>query len=160
MARATFTARIDNVQSVIMQFERLQRSLDPYLGQAVRGVGKDAELIFAGHALKDTGRLARGIRFTSTGQTSGRVTGHAREPKSGYDYVGVTRFGHRVSRIQGNPILGGINARRTNTYSGFIAKSVRGFSPSRDWVERGLPQIERQAEQAMVLLGRKAKATL
>ncbi len=79
------------------------------LSKAVQKVADDAVLIFSGYAPKGrTGKLGRGIRSVSAqGRlSSGRfATGRqfaivAHATNRGYDYVGVTRFGHRVRFIR------------------------------------------------------------
>lgn len=154
---AKFTAELEGGPQAILRLVNVGQVMEREHQRTVREVGEDAELIFAAHALRDTGRLARGIRSRAAGKNA-LVTAHAREPKSGYDYVGVTRFGHRASVIHGRPILGGRNARFTTKYRGFIARRVKGFKPSEDWAERAHPEIRVAANAAMRELGRRIEA--
>lgn len=128
---------------LITEALNMQRDLE----RAVEGLGEDAEIIFAAHALHRTGRMARGIN-SQPAPGGVLVTAHAKNPQSGYDYVGVTRFGHRLRRIfpKRAKALGpipGIGFRR----------SVRGFRPKGDWAAKALPEIHREAERASEELG-------
>lgn len=152
--------------------------LDHDVAEVRREVGEDAELILAGFAPEETGRLARGIRAVSKGKTV-ELRANARDPETGYNYVPVTRFGHRVAiiypgqrarsitsplrltsrgtvRLTEGPgarrdIFGG--ARALKTKFGYRAW-VRGVRVSSDWVEDALPEIEAAAHQRLEQLGR------
>lgn len=128
--------------------------------KAARNVGTDAELIFREHAPVRSGRLARGIRATALGNQV-VVTAVAVDPKTGFDYVAVTRFGHRKAVIV--PVNRKGQARKSRTVRrvrGRFAKraagmlvftsrgrlwrlgSVRGFKPRGDWVDKAWPEIK------------------
>lgn len=127
---------------------RGMRELERRLNQAMRDVGGDAELAFAAYALRSTSRLARGIRARVVGDTV-VVGATAVNPRSGYDYVSVTRFGHRVSRIYP------VNARALGPIPGIgFRRSVRGYRPAGDWRDRALPTVEYEAGRRMEALGR------
>lgn len=111
------------------------------MGQAVKDVADDAELIHASHALVRSGRMARGVVAQARGLSATvRVT--ARDPESGFDYVPVTRFGHRTARIV--PKHGRALKMNVGGQTIFRASS-RGFHPKSDWGVKGNPQIERRA---------------
>lgn len=143
--------------------------LDQELRAAQDEVGHRAVPIFAAHALHgDTGALGAGIRSQWTGDRA-LVTAHARNPASGYDYVGVTRFGHRgiiVPRADRMPAsivathrlrARGGNAALRFVIGGrvFYRRSVRGFHPLRDWADTALPEVAGMAQQVMARLGRR-----
>ena len=134
------------------------------------GLAEDAELIFAGYALKDTGRMAKGIRAVRRGDTY-NIEVEAKDPDSGFDYVRVTRFGHVVSVIypgrkarsifsqaqytasdgpRRKPIKGA-KALRTRHY-GFQA-SVRGFKPQSDWAEPAYDEVRILAQERLEEFG-------
>lgn len=136
-------------------------------------VADDAELIFAAHALKgETGKLSRGITIRAVGDGI-YVEAHAKS-KSGYDYVGVTRFGHRKEWIvpthmpksdrfrpktaKAFPLPFGFRTSIT----GFAAlktpfgyrRRVRGFKPKGDWAADALPEIQEEAQTRLASFGR------
>ncbi len=162
---AEFKAEVDT-DGLEEKFAREAARLRDNLRETLRAIGDDAELVFAAHALRKTGRMARGVRAQSAGDTV-LVTVHAENPETGFDYVAVTRFGHRkrVIKPRHAPRPGrylapipGVGPRWVNkraalrTPFGFRA-SVRGFKPSGDWALRALPQVRRSADREMKLLG-------
>lgn len=143
--------------------------LDRALNETMRGVGEDAELIFQAHALYQSGRMARGIK-SEVQPNQVVVTAVARDPQTGYDYVGVTRFGHRkayieprADRARATVMLTGSRrgtVRRGNASLRFVIggrvlyrRRVRGFHPAVDWAETAMPQVNQAAEHAMKTLG-------
>lgn len=151
------------------QFERGAHDLRELLHTAVKNVGTDSELIFAAHARKKTGRMARNIRSTAVGDTA-IVRVHARNPRTGYDYVGVTRFGHKLKWIEPTRVwpTSGVGkklmripdvgwrwfqpAPALKTPFGFFRR-VRGFHPAGDWAQKAMPQVRREAHREMDKLG-------
>lgn len=143
-------ARIVGAREAAQRFERAADRLRHDVERAVSEVAQDSELIFAGHALRKSGRMARGIAATSAGTTA-LVHAHAQNPETGFDYVGVTRFGHRARIIR--PVRA--KALRIPVAGGFIfRKSVRGFHPKEDWAARASPEVERGAQDAVRRIGR------
>lgn len=111
-----------------------------------------AELIFASHALVRTGRMARGITSRQEGDTV-LVTAHAADPQTGYDYVGVTRFGHRVRVIR--PVKAKALRFQPRKGGPFIFRaSVRGFRPASDWAADALPEVQAEADRQLASFGR------
>ena len=136
---------------------RVKRVVDNF-SESARNIGDDAELILQARAPRRSGRLARGIRAVSTGEQV-FVTAVAVDPKSQYDYVAVTRFGHRKDRIYPVNKRGKVRKSRSRklTKAGvrrqgtlvfesrgkkWFFHSVRGFKPAGDWVERAWPEIQ------------------
>jgi hypothetical protein len=134
---------------------------------AVSDVAGDAELIYAAHALFKTGRMSRGVKATVAGDTA-LVRVDAVDPRTGFDYVAVTRFGHRVRRIvpRHEPKDGRYIAPIPNVGPRWVSKraalktpfgfraSVRGFHPAQDWAALALPDVQKAAEDRMAALGR------
>ncbi len=146
MTRASYRATID-AQTLVRQLDLAARNLRRDVHDAVVDVASSAEEIYAVHALRDTGRLARGIRARVTGPAAAQVTAHARNPESGFDYVAVTRFGHRLRIIRPR------RARALRLPWGWRAWA-RGFKPRGDWADRALPQIKTVAEARVAPIGR------
>lgn len=142
--------------------------LDQLLTEAMEGVGEDAEIIFAAHALHKTGRMARGVKSRTVGGEV-LVTVEAKNPLSGFDYVAVTRFGHRKARIEptarnratvvatGRARKRGREAMLRFVIGGRVMyrRSVRGFHPATDWAATAMPEVNQAAERSLGTLGRK-----
>jgi hypothetical protein len=74
-----------------------------------------------------------------------QLEAHARNSESGYDYVGVTRFGHRTARISAK------NAGALAVQIGgrtIIRKSVRGYHPAGDWASGVTGEVQKLVEVA------------
>ncbi len=167
MAELRIRATATNPRRILSP-QKLQQMLDETLLE----VAKDSEIIFAAHALHATGRMARNIRSDKIGQDI-IVHVEARDPVSGFDYVRITRFGHRVLRIFPKRILaatreavvlatGRTRGRGRQAALRFIIggrvmyrHSVKGFHPATDWADNAMPQIRRRAEQRVKGLGRR-----
>jgi hypothetical protein len=157
MANMKFKAKAYGAAGAARRLASSSQWLDQELDRTIENLGSDAEIIFAAHALKKTGRMARGVRANFVGHMS-EVTVEAVDPESGYDYVGVTRKGHRTLKIFPKkaealriPLAGG----------GVIFRSsVRGFHPVRDWAEMALPDVLRAADVAVSGLIQRIEARL
>lgn len=145
--------------------------LDRILLEEMRGVGQDAELAFAAHARHKSGRMARNVKAHVVGRNV-EVTVFAQDPLTGYDYVGVTRFGHKVEfitpRADRRPASVLATGRRRQTghramlrfvINGrvFYRSRVRGFHPDHDWAEDAMPEIQASADRAMVRIGQRIR---
>jgi hypothetical protein len=144
------------------------RDVDRILNEEIRGLGQEAELVFMAHARKSTGRMARAIKAHMRGNTV-EITVFARNPLTGYDYVGVTRFGHRMEFITptvrsratvlatGRRRAHGRRAALRFVVGGRVvyAKRVRGFKPASDWAEDAMPEIKDSADRAMRRIGKR-----
>jgi hypothetical protein len=154
-----FSAKVTGADRVARQYEQVAADIPVLLSDAQKSVAEDAELILAGFALKDSGRMARGIRAVQSG-ASYVVTAEAKNPVDGYDYVGVTRFGHkkRLIKPKYNRAKASVvdtegkrkqrkgAALRIPLFGEVIYRSsVRGFHPLRDWVSEAVPTIEKRA---------------
>lgn len=149
----------------ILSAEKLQALVD----KEQRELASDAEIIFAAFALHRTGRMGRGVHTIVTAGGSLTVVVEARDPVTGFDYVRITRFGHRTFHIvpvQRSPAtvletgkrrkhgrkasLRWVQTNGTVVY----ARSSRGFHPARDWADEAMPEIRERANQRMSKLGR------
>lgn len=152
------------------------------LSAAVQQVADDAALIFASHAPRGrSGQIGRGIRVISAqGRlSSGRfATGrqfevHASARNQGYDYVGVTRFGHRnrliyprADRTDASVISTGLPRRKRMSKKALekagtpgqlpalriphgtpmYQHKVRGIIKAVDWVDQAIPAVDRELQ--------------
>jgi hypothetical protein len=149
--------------------------IDREFGESARNVGTDAELIYQAHAPIRSGRLKSGIRATPVGEDQVIVTARAVDPDSGFDYVAVTRFGHRKRVII--PVTRRGQARKSRAIrrgpgGRFIARgggmlafeslgrhwilpAVRGFRPKTDWVETAWSEVRAAADTELEQTGNK-----
>lgn len=132
----------------------------------------EAEDAFRIYVPEDSGRMMEGIRGIVFGRRELVITVRAEDPDTGFDYVDVTRFGHRVDRIYAgaksrsatSPVgrftakgelrrapVGG--ARALATKLGFF-RSVKGYKPARDWAEPAFSLIEELGARNLEVLGR------
>lgn len=156
MATIPVRVRILGADREARRFTAGIQIVDEELHNSLQDLGDAAELIFAAHALHRTGRLARGIVARVFGNRV-IVEAHARNPDTGYDYVGVTRFGHRVAIIRPKRA----KALRIALAGGTIfRKFSRGFHPASDWAEDALPEIEAEAEAVAFRLGKTLEARI
>lgn len=168
-------ASVVGARSLARELEQMARGIEPELRETQKALGEDAELIFAAHAPKGpSGRLSRGIVSSVEGDGV-IVTAEARNPLSGYDYVRVTRFGHRVTRIVPRRDRSAASVVATKGKRGtgrraalrfsiggrvMYRQSVKGYKPSGDWAEKAMPQVQSAARVAEARLTRKIEALL
>lgn len=158
-----------SLKRFIQQLLGVRRAIPDELDRFVRGVADDSELIFRAFAPRESGRLHRGIRAIVQGNVA-LVQAHARNPRTGYDYVRVTRIGHFTARITPradrrpasvvetqNPRQRGGQAALRFTAGGQVLyrRSVRGFKPASDWASDAMPQIQMVASDAAEDAGRR-----
>lgn len=100
-----------------------------------------------------SGRLERGLkaRVRSYG---GRITvdiESTARSDAGYNYLPVTRFGHRVAFIYAKRA----KALRIPLATGTIFRTrVRGYRPGRDWARAAFEAVEVELDRAAERLGR------
>lgn len=170
----TITADTSGATRLGRHWLGVARELDREVEKAKAELGRDAEPVFASHALRLTGRLARGIRAQVEGDQV-LITAEAQDPETGFDYVKVTRFGQKKAKIR--PTRRKAAASVISTRSGRSAgrraalrlsiggrvvyrRSVKAFRPRSDWAEDALPSVHRKASAASTRLGRRVEAML
>jgi hypothetical protein len=90
------------------------------------------------------------------GQPGIAVRVSARDPESGFDYLEVTRYGHRKMVIfptSGRKSLAVHYAGHRNPHIVEFRPYVPGATPDSDWVEDAQPQADRQVADAALRLG-------
>ena len=178
MATIRVKAQPVGVDRVVRQFSLAAAHLPVDTLEAQRELGRASEVVFAAFAPHKTWRLIRGISSVSEGSVV-TVKDEARNPSSGYDYVGVTRFGHKVARIypkhraaahviatrkrrEGETVthghdefaLGHPALRFTIGGRVLYRASVAGYHPASDWAEDALPEVNAEADAVASRLGR------
>lgn len=158
---------------VLRNFITGAASLKGDLFEAQKELGRKAEVIFGAHAPFKSGRLIRGISSFTLG-SGVTVKAEARNPTSGYDYVGVTRFGHgkiEPRSDRGSAFVLATKRRRATlrtkaraalrfTIGGRVvyAAYVNAWKPAGDWVESAMPEVEGAAQGVAARLGRRIEA--
>lgn len=140
--------------------ERIRRTvLDEFRGRLGREIeramiraaprGKKPSTVKPGPRLRETIHVrinprARGVEAN--------VYSSAIDPRTGYHYTGVTRFGHKRKWIR--PLKRRGKGFKVLTFwsprtGGFVSKAqTRGVRPRRDWVLKGMQEADRAAERA------------
>lgn len=150
-------AELQGADFAAKHFLRAAAQLQGDLREAARDIGEEAELIYSSVSPKSTEgtpRLARGMSSEARGNLV-LVRAHARDPESGYDYVGVTRFGHKLPRIHPTRVWGRSGppyGAALRTPRGFF-KSVPSYQPKGDWSRRAHPAILQTARRRVQKLG-------
>jgi hypothetical protein len=171
--KISLVAKPVGAQRVLRRFITASAALKRQLLDAEKELGRKAEVIFGAHAPFRTGRLIRGISSFTLGNGV-TVKAEARNPQSGYDYVGVTRFGHGkiVPRHdRGTAFVLATKKRRatkrTNarpalrfTIGGRVvyAAYVNAWKPAQDWADAAMPEVEAAAQGVAARLGRTIEA--
>jgi hypothetical protein len=162
------------VNHVLRSFISARDGLKADTLEAERELGRKSEVIFGSHAPHRTGRLIRGISSIFLGDKV-IVRDEAKNPASGYDYVGVTRFGHKVSRLYPAQrfaafVLATKGRRKTSRTSHppalrfviggkvLYRASVAAYHPDHDWAEEALPEVGAAAQGVATRLGRRIEA--
>ncbi|WP_297776463.1 hypothetical protein [Mycobacterium sp.] len=158
LLRATF----EGEGPVAAAFTRTERAAQDATIREVRRLGRVLEDTYREHAPEDSGRVRGSIRaapfFNDPSQPRTSIYAYARDPKNGYDYLPVTRFGHRVLAIvpkvkraltvhaDGRDLAG------DGPY--FLAPVVSGYHPFTDWVDDAEQQAVAETADSTRRLGR------
>jgi hypothetical protein len=144
VAKAKLHIDVERAAAVGAQFGRMKGQLDKEMEQSISETAEALKRVYRFWAPKRSGRLQKGIRAFKSGkaQIDMVVTGVTSE--SGYNYVAVTRFGHRAATIlpKNNLVL------KLDLGHGFwtFAPQVKGYNPEFDWVEEAFFTAQAVAE--------------
>jgi hypothetical protein len=152
--------KVTNADKIGADLQRGERVLDDILERALFEIGQVSVGVLRLAAPRgDTGQLARGIKWRRRGDKGVDVTINAVNRQTGFDYAGVTRFGHQVEYIyptEGRKALR-INSRRIGiSYRAY----VHGVKVSHDWVDDAWPAITVDLDAVMKELGREVELRL
>lgn len=168
MATITLKARTVGVDAALRRFLVAAGRLPADTFDAQRELGRVAEVVFGAYVPVKSGRALRGISSDAAGRTV-IVKDVARNPESGYDYIGVTRFGHAVARIfpkhnAANASVMASGKRKKGALRFVIGgrvlyrASVAAYHPASDWATDALPEVQVEAQAVVTRLGRKIEA--
>lgn len=158
LARITFS--FPRARADAAAFRRASVEVGAATRDAVRAVGGVAESQYRQRAPSRSGLLKSSIARVEIGRASRTtvvVGANARDPQTGFDYVPVTRFGHRVARIYPRVDRAAatvVSTRQPRLMNGrgflrfsvggevFFRRSVRGYHPAVDWATLADPVID------------------
>jgi hypothetical protein len=166
VATIKLKARSFGVDGVLRRFATASSLLSVDTREAQRKLGKVAEVVFGGWVPVKSGRALRGISSGSGGGVV-TVTDYASNPATGYDYIGVTRWGHGIIRPRetGSASVLATGKRRGGSALRFViggrvvyAAYVRAWKPASDWVTDALPEVDSAAQVVAAELGRRIES--
>lgn len=171
---ATLKTRSD-ASKIARRLETASLRLPPETQTTARVLTRGAVLIYRGFAPAGrTKRLRRGIRMVSSGGAYA-VRADATNPDTGYDYVGVTRKGHRVKIIKlrsdraSASVIATGSARGTGRKAALriviggrvlYRRSVKGYKPRGDWAERASIPVRKLARSSLTKLAQNVERLL
>jgi hypothetical protein len=157
MARAIFKYEDVTARRVAGELSRKTKQMRRVLLAEMRASAPELTEPFETYALYDLDErddYHMRDHVTATVAAAGRITTTIRidaiSPESGYDYLDVTRFGHR----------GTLRAKRTrflrweDAEGLHFARETAGFHPPTDWVEDAQPVAEQVAGDVAERAGR------
>lgn len=159
-----YRIEVEGAGPVAAKFSRAARRLQDTIIAEFRPLGRSLEWTFIRRAPSDRGfeggirsRLHAAVNFVTASKPSITVRATARDPESGYAYLGVTRQGHRKlvifpkhARALAVRYLG-----HRNPHVIAWRPYVEGYHPTRDWVEDAARDAEREVEAVQLRLGRR-----
>ncbi len=136
-------------------FTRAQRRIQDRVNRTMRLIDAETMPVYRTVAPSDTGELMRGLesRISFRAQRV-RITVSVAAERDGFDYVAVTRFGHRVRWITPKRKLA-MTVHTQGRYSMPILRHrVPGYRPRRDWVVDGTRRVIQMVDRHSRELGR------
>ena len=175
--RDVFRFNVRGAGTVARSFDRLQRSLQNDIIAELRELGIESTELFQKAAGEDTGQLAAHIRAVPYFRavrprmtiTVDRLSGHEGAKITPYDYLGVTRRGHRKRRIYPKGARTALKVHimgHRNPHLFIYRSSVSGVPAPEgstwrgDWVSRAQPATDRLADEGQRRLGRRIERRL
>jgi hypothetical protein len=155
VGKATFKADVLGAGRIGNRMLRGSRQMKPRMFEELDRLAGRTTRIMASVAPIASGRLAAEIHPEITGGGFQLISDVKSE--AGYSYTGVTRFGHRTAFIYPR------RAQALRFQIGgktIFAKRVRGYHPSRDWVESGMPAVQTASRQSADRVGQQIAASL
>lgn len=159
MARghAVYDASVEGAGRASRRLDRAAAELPGVVRDEMRLLQPEIEAIFVDSAPydydeRDDTHLAEELEVdvSKGGRIRLVVNSPVRDPKSGYPYTGVTRFGHRgvlrpkkAARLRWRDAAGWHSAEQT-----------AGYHPASDWVEGAAIEADREVERSADRLGR------
>lgn len=145
---------IEGASNAANRFVRFQGFMSRELRRTIDETADDAIIVYQAHAPRRSGRLARGIFRKGLVGGGEEIGARAVDPRSGFDYVAVSRFGHVKKVIKPKPPRKYLEPHMGRNRSiTFLTKSVKGFTPKGDWVDKARHEVEAEAARNMRRFG-------
>lgn len=136
-------------------FDSAQRRIQARITRTMRIIQRELPVFFEKEAPRDTGELARSIKgiifFRAQFQ---RVSIEVSAQREGFNYLDITRFGHRTPYIiprRKRAMTVHVDGRHNPP---ILRRRVRGYTPSGDWVRRGYREAAPFLDKQFRELGR------
>lgn len=149
---------------------RSGRELQDIIVRELRELGDDVEFTFQQFVPEDTSELLEKVKAVPSFRVSRprvRVAveplqGHEGEQRTSFDYLEVTRFGHRKRLIlpKRARALKVHYAGHRNPAVYEFASFVPGALPDIDWVREAQPLIDRDLDRAEIRIGRRIERSI
>ncbi|HEY3435074.1 MAG TPA: hypothetical protein VGK41_05430 [Solirubrobacterales bacterium] len=160
---AVFRASVRGYKRTAGRLSAAGREIQPIILAEFRGT-LSTECLEIGRefAPEDVGRLKQELTapVSSRGGTVRiNLRSPVKDPDSGYEYTGVTRFGHRKK------ILKPVKGERFQFYSNVAGrvispKQVKGYKPEADWVQEAKPVIVEAVDESGEEIGREIETRI
>jgi len=151
MTSFKFRTKWEGVDRLTVKYREGRLAVDDLTEGLKRRLSHEAQEAFRQAAPKKTGRLARGIR-ARIGQDGFTISMTA--TNNGYNYGGVTRFGHRTAFIEPKDPRRMLRLQFMGGKTIYRAR-VRGFHPATDWAGQARVELRSALRRESVLLGRR-----
>jgi hypothetical protein len=162
MGEVVFRANVRGARRAGHQLHRAGRRLQTDLIHEMRGLAVTSTRTIRAYAPHRSGRLERGLQasvLSRGGYIRVVVRSTARSPE-GFAYTDVTRFGHRKRWIYPKPPRKALRFYSVRAGKVIFARRVRGYRPSRDWMDPAAAAIEREASIVSERIGRRVVSGL
>lgn len=147
-------ATIHGARALSRRFLRAAGLIKPTLSEELVRMAPVHSRIMKTVAPKRSRALANAIR--PEGRAGGYDIVSPVRSADGFPYTGVTRVGHNVAWIYPN----GQALRFTIGGRVIFARRVRGYRPSHDWADDGLPAAQAEAARTSDRIGRRIAAVI
>jgi hypothetical protein len=181
---------IRGVANYERKLTRAQQSMDTAIRDTLAELEKETLAVYRSHAVGGSrGNLAEGLQAQRTGTISRpgfQVESTYRDPKSGYDPLSVTRFGHRTKLIRprddrrravtistkqprGPETADRFKVQGSQQALAFFSERhgkvifrhyVKGQDPASDWVKDARAELTPILDAATERLGRRVQSSL
>lgn len=144
-----FTAKVEGAKALAKDVRRAADGVEDDTRDIVILTLQDGKKILATHAPERTHRLIQEMKIRRMG-SRGTISSNPKNPRGGFRYIAVTRFGHKKKIIR---------PRRKKAlrfeYLGafYVRRSVRGVRVASDWVEDAFPEVQEVAETGVGFVG-------
>jgi hypothetical protein len=144
VAKSKLKLELERAAVAGTRFGMAKGKLSKEMEKSISELGKATLRVYKFWTPRKTGRMQKGLRASKSGkgQIDISITAVA---DSGFSYVAVTRFGHKVATISPNTA----SILKLNMYGGFwtFAPTVKGYRPDFDWAEEAHLTAQKVAEQ-------------